>query len=371
MTETTRQLLAETLEKLRKRIKQIRSKEEAIGEENTKAVLINPLLSALGWNLEDLDEVCQEYKRKPRDNPVDYALFILRSPQLLIEAKDFGKDLNDLKWISQTLSYTTVVGVEWCVLTNGDEYRIYNSHAPVAVEEKLFRTVKISDPTQHEYTLDTLDLLSKNKLGENLIKVFWKAHFIDRHVSIALREIFRGEEKGLVNLIRKKTPELKPTEIRESLKRANIQIDFPVTEIVAEDTQIPTQIQSRTIDDILKRKSPNVQELFLALRDCILGISDAVRESVGDRYCDYLTSTTFTEVLIHRDKLRIFIKMGDREIDDPQNKSRTVPRSFGYGRLTWQFEITEKEEIDYSMKLIRQAYDYVEENPSPRSSIGR
>jgi len=120
------------------------------------------------------------------------------------------------------------VGAEWCVLTNGDEYRIYNSHAPVAVEEKLFRVVNISDPTRHEYTLDTLDLLSKNKLGENLIKVFWKAHFVDRHVGTALKELFRGEEKGLVNLIRRKTPELRPSEIRESLKRADIQIDFPV-----------------------------------------------------------------------------------------------------------------------------------------------
>ncbi|MFX0201970.1 MAG: hypothetical protein ACFFCW_38150, partial [Candidatus Hodarchaeota archaeon] len=171
---------------------------------------------------------------------VDYALFILRSPQLLIEAKDFGKDLNDLKWISQTLSYATVVGVEWCVLTNGDEYRIYNSHAPVAVEEKLFRIVQISDPSQDEYTLDTLDLLSKNKLGDNLIKVFWKAHFVDRHVGGALRELFRGEEKGLINLIRKKTPGLKPSEIRESLKRASIQIDFPV---ITQPTKPPRKIK--------------------------------------------------------------------------------------------------------------------------------
>jgi hypothetical protein len=254
--EATRQLLGETLEKLRKRIKQIRSKGESIGEENTKAVLINPLLSALGWNLEDLDEVCQEYKRRPKDNPVDYALFILRSPQLLIEAKDFGRDLNDLKWISQTLGYATVVGVEWCVLTNGDEYRIYNSHVAVPVEEKLFRIVEISDPSQDEYALDTLDLLSKNKLGDNLIRIFWKAHFVDRHVDHALRGLFRGEERGLVNLIRKKTPELKPSEIRESLKRANIQIDFPVIPVTQppksrKDKKPPKRLEVK-ISDLIK-----------------------------------------------------------------------------------------------------------------------
>ncbi len=46
------------------------------------------------------------------------------SGRLFVEAKDLGKDLSDRKWISQILGYATVVGAEWCVLTNGDEYRI-------------------------------------------------------------------------------------------------------------------------------------------------------------------------------------------------------------------------------------------------------
>jgi predicted type IV restriction endonuclease len=228
MTETTRQKVAAALLRLRKRINQVRTRKESIGEQNTKATLIDPLLSALEWDLEELDEVSREYKRKPQDNPVDYALFILRSPRLFVEAKDLDKDLNDRKWISQTLGYATVVGVEWCVLTNGDEYRIYNAHAPVDVEEKLFRSIRISNPSQDEYILDTLDLLSKDKMGENLINVLWKAHFIDRHVKTAVEELFRDEDKRLINLIRKKTPELSPVEIRESLKRADIQLDFPM-----------------------------------------------------------------------------------------------------------------------------------------------
>ena len=49
----------------------------------------------------------------------------------------------------------------WCVLTNGDEYRIYNSYAPVDVEQKLFRSVRISDPANAGSAVDTLHLLSK------------------------------------------------------------------------------------------------------------------------------------------------------------------------------------------------------------------
>jgi hypothetical protein len=223
-----RQKLLETLQKLRKRIEQIKDRQEIVGEQNTKAALVDPLLSALGWDIEELDEVCREYKRKPQDNPVDYALFIHRSPVLFVEAKSLKGNLSDRKWISQTLGYATVVGVEWCALTNGDEYRLYNSHAAVDVEEKLFRTVRISDSSQDDYTLDTLELLSKSQMGENSLNVLWKAHFIDRHIKAALDSLFHNDDQGLIRLIHRRTRGINPSDIRESLKRADIRIDFPI-----------------------------------------------------------------------------------------------------------------------------------------------
>jgi hypothetical protein len=228
--------------KLRKRIQKIQNRNESIGEQNTKAALIDPLLSALGWDVEDIDEVSREYRRKPQDNPVDYALFMLRSPRLFVEAKGLEKDLSDRRWISQILGYATVVGVEWCVLTNGDEYRLYNAHAPVDVEQKLFRVVRISESDQEEYTLETLELLSKEKMGDNLLNVLWKAHFIDRHVSRALGELLQNDDASLIRLIRRKTPELTPSDIRDSLKRADIHIDFPVV-------SVSSQSSSREVED--------------------------------------------------------------------------------------------------------------------------
>ena len=38
------------------------------------------------------------------------------------------------------MGYAIVAGVEWVVLTDGNEYRIYNTHAPVPVAEKLFHS---------------------------------------------------------------------------------------------------------------------------------------------------------------------------------------------------------------------------------------
>ena len=278
MTDSTRQTLTRVFPKLRKRIQKIQNRNENIGEQNTKAALIDPLLAALGWDVEDIDEVSREYRRKSQDNPVDYALFTLRSPRLFVEAKGLEKDLSDRKWISQVLGYATVVGVEWCVLTNGDEYRLYNAHAPVDVEQKLFRVVRISESDQEEYALETLELLSKEKMGENLLNVLWKAHFIDRHVSRTLGELLQNDDASLIRLIRKRTPELTPSEIRESLKRADIRIDFPVVSVssqslareeIVDETTAPVEIVEKTKEGQKTLNIPGIKVSDLIRADLI------------------------------------------------------------------------------------------------------
>jgi hypothetical protein len=197
--------------------------------------LIDPLLSALGWDLQEIDEVRREYRRKPQDNPVDYALFLNRTECLLIEAKSLEKDLADRRWISQNISYAAVVGVKWCVLTNGDEYRIYNSHAEVDVEEKLFRNVSVS-ATDPKTLIDTIALLSKDKMRGSLLDELWKAHFIDRKVRLAFESLLGEDDAALIRFICKKASGVTPSEARLSLKRAKITIDFPVPKVPEQAT---------------------------------------------------------------------------------------------------------------------------------------
>jgi predicted type IV restriction endonuclease len=224
------------VEVIRKRIQQVRDRKESIGEQNTKAALIDPLLSAMGWELQEIDEVRREYRRKPQDNPVDYALFLNRTECLLIEAKSLEKDLGDRKWISQNISYAAVVGVKWCVLTNGDEYRIYNSHAEVDVDEKLFRKVRISD-SEPKFVVDTLVLLSKDKMRGSLLDEMWKAHFIDRRVRLAFESLLGEDDAPLIRAICRKANGVTPSEARASLKRAKITIDFPLPKVLEQPAE--------------------------------------------------------------------------------------------------------------------------------------
>ena len=217
--------LEQTLVTVRDRI--ARHERENIGEQDTKAALIVPVLRALGWDVEDLEDVKLEYRRRPSDNPVDYALFLLRTPRLFIEAKSLGSHLDDGKWAAQILAYATVAGVEWVALTDGNAWRIYNSHAAVPVEQKLFRVVHIADPDDHAE--ETLRLLSKAQLADHLIDDLWKSDFVDRQVRDALVQLFGPEpDPSLVRAVRAKTSALTPAEVRKSLGRLRTTFDFPV-----------------------------------------------------------------------------------------------------------------------------------------------
>jgi hypothetical protein len=87
--------LLDTLKQCVERVDRYRRLGQRVGESNTKAGLIEPVIAALGWDVLDPDEVHREYRRRSPDNPVDYALLLSRTPRLFIEAKGLGEHIDD------------------------------------------------------------------------------------------------------------------------------------------------------------------------------------------------------------------------------------------------------------------------------------
>ncbi|MFJ4513050.1 hypothetical protein [Streptomyces sp. NPDC088816] len=219
--------LLDTLKQCVERLDRYGSLGRRVGEQNTKAGLIEPVLAALGWDVLEPDEVHREYRRRTTDNPVDYALILMRMPRLFIEAKAVGENLDDPRWANQTISYAAVAGVEWVALTNGAEWRVYNAHAPVPVEHKLFRTVRIADDVDAAHEL--LSLLSKDNMRDNRIQELWRSFFVDREVNLALNDLFASGEppRELIALLAKRVPKLPHGDLRASLQRVRATFDFP------------------------------------------------------------------------------------------------------------------------------------------------
>lgn len=168
---------------------------------------------------------------------MDYALIISAQPRLFLEAKALGGNLNDRRWSHQIMSYASVAGVEWIALTDGNEYRIYNSHATVPVEKKLFRSVSITD--QSDKLEETLSLLSKQSILKDEMAILWRSFFIDRTVREKLEQLFGSEpDPSIIHLIAGQIGNLSDKEIRASLERARIRFDFSIDPLFHESTPL-------------------------------------------------------------------------------------------------------------------------------------
>jgi predicted type IV restriction endonuclease len=110
-------------------------------EASTKQTVILPMLSALGWNIFDIDEVCPEYS--VHGGSVDYALRCRRGAKVFVEVKKPHEDLSNHQ--EQLLNYAFKQGVPEAVLTNGITWWLYLPLREGSWEQRKFYTIEIRD----------------------------------------------------------------------------------------------------------------------------------------------------------------------------------------------------------------------------------
>ena len=225
--------LAEKLKRLTRRIIEYRNRNAVLTESDTILKLIHPTLRALGWNLEDLDEFRTEYRHQSSSNPVDCALFLRGNPALFIEAKAFKDSLKDHRALVQTQNNANAAGVDWCALTNGSEWRVYKTHAPVEAEDKLIFSARLDDLETDSQSLAALWLLTREKMHSRDIDSIWSKLEVDRKVKSVLDNI--NENDSFIRLIVRQAEGLNQSKVRESLRRVILRSSMPsINEYIAQ-----------------------------------------------------------------------------------------------------------------------------------------
>jgi len=128
-------------------------------EENVKIKIVIRLLELLGYSLQqDMD-----FEHNVRNKKADIALLLDNKPKLLIETKDLDENLDN--HIHQALDYAFNKGVEWVILTNGLEIRVYKSFIPyIPSEDRLIFTATLSNLPQSFNSL--FELVCKEHLQD-------------------------------------------------------------------------------------------------------------------------------------------------------------------------------------------------------------
>lgn len=172
--------LAATLNNLRARA--VSPEAEAISEADTRAVFIEPLLHALGY--EGLGDIQREYTVKASGERIDYVLKINGRPTAAVEAKSFGTELVD-KHAAQLVQYAAIAGIEWCLLTNGREVRVYNANLQGDLTAKHIADFDLL--TEEQEVLDVLSLLSKEGLqDQDKLREWMRKALVDRTLRLVL-----------------------------------------------------------------------------------------------------------------------------------------------------------------------------------------
>lgn len=181
-----------------------------ISEADTISTLVEPLLEILGWKIPDLNEVQRQYPVKGRKGTeyVDLALKLNGQPKVFVEAKSVGTALDEAAE-RQVINYAFNHGVDWCVLTNGREIRVYGTfYGKTTKQRLLFRLA------MEEYVKKLGELMRISKENIQKLRDWAKT----RYAAKMIKNWIQKNEERLVEDIAKETS-LEKEKVQEAFKR--------------------------------------------------------------------------------------------------------------------------------------------------------
>ena len=155
--------LVTTIETLQQRVVQYKD-ELGSSEALTRYVLINPLLRALDWNLEDPAQVRPEYGGVG-GGLADYALFgdgAAGKPAVILEAKSLDTVLSSTV-VNQAFQYCFQLGIVHMVITDGNRWRCFDLLTPgLAIREREIKSITLTAEPAYKLALQLLLLWRPN-----------------------------------------------------------------------------------------------------------------------------------------------------------------------------------------------------------------
>ena len=169
-----------------------------LSEADTRANFIDPLLRALGYK--GMADIEREVYAKDTKEYLDYVLKIGGQPRIAVEAKAISRSLTDAD-AAQVIQYCSILGIEWAVVTNAREWRLYHQFAQSDLAGKLlFNLDLVGWTTAHEFEslFDQLWLVSREAFeGSDGPKGWLRAQRLDASLRDSLTNPASVEVKYL------------------------------------------------------------------------------------------------------------------------------------------------------------------------------
>lgn len=345
-----------------------RHRHKGLKEYPTRTIFIDPLLSALGWDIRDPEEVELEYPTVDGKS-VDYAMKINRKAVLLLEAKQLNDSLDDVKAITQIVGYAANDGIEWCVLTNGIRYKVYKASEKAPAPDKLLFEVSIdpcdSEGLSIEQIATQLNRISKDSLAQGVLDNLGKEIFTSGKVRKALDYLFISDPQPIIRLVRKTLGDnsVTPTQIQKELVRIWHGSQF-IGDAIA---TYPVALKEKQKKSILEfdeshhtdGKPSEVVELYRALdRICQDMAQGRVTRTYKALYISWsLEKAIFCCAHLQRNGLRVWVKTDPKKLDTSDTYARDVTNIGHWGVGNVELAIDSMERLQSARKFIKESFD--------------
>lgn len=166
-------------------------------EADTRANFIDRYLSLLGYGLGDIR---REYHVKDLREYIDYLLYVDGAKSVAVEAKALAVDLTDAMG-AQVLKYAAIEDIDWCVLTNGRQFIVYDQHSRGSVPDKVVLQIDLSacrDRYDIGSSLAKLWMLSKESMRQGQLA----AHVGELRIGRAIRDVLLDPASASARSIR-------------------------------------------------------------------------------------------------------------------------------------------------------------------------
>lgn len=173
--------LLESIEGLRGRSAPI-----SFDEAKTKQTIILKLLSILGWDIFNIDEVELEYEVAGKN--VDYSLRTGNFNKVFIEVKRIGEPLE--KHQSQLLDYAFKEGVKLAILTNGEAWWFYLPLQEGSWEQRKFYSIDIMQQEPEDVSSKFIDFLSQENVSSDKAIQNAESIYKSQQKEVILKETF-------------------------------------------------------------------------------------------------------------------------------------------------------------------------------------
>jgi predicted transport protein len=347
-----------------------RHKQSGLKEYPTRTIFIDPLLSALGWDVRDPDEVELEFPTVDGKS-VDYAMKINRKPVFLLEAKQLSDPLDDVKSITQVVGYAANGGIEWCVLTNGVRYKVYKASEKASAPDKLLFEVSI-DPRDSaglsvEQIAAQLNRLSRDSMAQGVLDKLGTEIFTTGKVRKALDRLFIDAPQPLVRLIRKAIGDtsVTPAQIQQALGRiwdSGKSTDVAVAErprVSKEKRAKPRGLAEYSEGHHTEGKPNEVIELYRGLdRLCQDFSPGRIMRAYKAKYVSWsLDKAIFCCAHLQQGGLRVWVKTDPKALDPSESFARDVSKIGHWGVGDVELAIDSLERLRAAQKFVRESFD--------------